>query len=317
MSYKFPIVSIVAICYNHEKYLMECLQSVVDQTYKNIELIIVDDFSLDKSREKILAFCVKSPTVKYIFNKENRGNCRSLNEALNICTGKYIVDLSTDDVLMPNRIEQQVNKFEESDQIGVVTSDAKYINEKSKWLGDFYQKPESFRGGKVYEAILRKTFILPCTMMIRKSVLNELEGYDEALAYEDFDFLVRSSRICDYAHVPKILTMQRIISGSHSQSFTLKKNHLTRSAVKVCAKALTLNETESENQALIQRLKVLLRQCVFTENFMAGDHVVVMLGKLKGHGFQTRCFQFLNLAGLPLNFLYLKYIKFRRFIRFI
>lgn len=317
MPYKFPIVSIVAICYNHEKYLMECLQSVVNQTYKNIELIIVDDFSEDNSREKILAFCIKNPIVKYIFNEGNVGNCRSFNEALKICRGKYIVDLSTDDVLMPNRIEQQVNKFEESDQIGVVTSDAKYINENSDWLADFHQKTKLFQEGKVYEAILKKTLILPSTMMIRKSVLDELGGYDETLAYEDFDFLIRSSRIYDYAHIPLILTMQRIISGSHSQSFTLKNNYLTPSAVKVCAKALALNETESENQALIQRLKVLLRQCVFTENFIAGNNVIVMLGKLKAHSIQTRCFQVLNLVELPLNSLYLKYITFRRFIRFI
>ena len=317
MSNPLPTVSVIAICYNHEKYLEESLQSVINQTFKNIELIIIDDCSTDNSRERILKFCERYPTVKCLFSKSNVGNCRSFNQALKICTGQYIVDLSTDDVLMPNRIEKQVRKFEESDQVGIVTSNAIYIDEDSKWLGNFHQKIELLPSGKFYEAVLKKTFILPSTMMIRKSILDTLEGYDETLAYEDFDFLVRSSRITEYAHLPLVLTMQRIVKGSHSQGFTKRKNRLTPSTVKVCAKALALNETESENQALTKRLKVLLRQCVFTENFIAGKKVVFMLLKLRGHNFQTQCFSLLIRLELPLNFLYLKYIMFRRFIRFL
>lgn len=311
-----PLVSVIALCYNHEKFLDESLQSVVNQTYSLIELIIVDDFSQDNSREKILNFCLTNSVSQLIFNEKNLGNCRAFNQGLKKAKGKYIIDLSTDDVLKPNRIEEQVEKFEESEKIGVVTSDAEYIDENSNWLGSFYQKNELIKAGKMYESLLKSSLILPSSMMIRKSILDNLGGYDETLTYEDFDFWVRSARICEYVHVPKMLVQQRIIQGSHSTSFTVKKNKLIPSTVEVCRKALLLNETESENQALIQRLKVVLRKCVYTENFEAGEAVILMLNQLQGQTLQTRFFQLLNTIQLPLNILYLKYIKFRAYRRF-
>ena len=316
MTEKCPLVTIIAICYNHEQFIEECLQSIINQTYKNIELIIVDDFSVDKSREIMLIFSQKNIGINCIFNKYNVGNCRSFNQALKIAKGKYIIDLSTDDVLKPNRIEEQVKKFEESDNIGIVFSDAEYIDEYSNWLGLFYKKNQRIPEGNIYEDILKKSFIMPSSMMIRKSILDKLGGYDENLSYEDFDFWVRSSRRYDYAYVPQILVQQRILNGSHSTKFTQKHNLLTPSTVQVCEKALLLNETESENQALIIRLKVVLRQCVFTENFNSGKQVLLLLNKLKGNSWDTRFFQLLNATKIPLNYLYLKYIAFRKHIRF-
>ncbi|MBC7407505.1 MAG: glycosyltransferase [Arcicella sp.] len=309
-------MTIIAICYNHEQFIEECLQSIINQTYKNIELIIVDDFSVDKSREIMLIFSQKNIGINCIFNKYNVGNCRSFNQALKIAKGKYIIDLSTDDVLKPNKIEEQVKKFEESEDIGIVFSDAEYIDEYSNWLGIFYKKNQRIPEGNIYEEILKKSFIMPSSMMIRKSILDKLGGYDENLSYEDFDFWVRSSRRYDYAYVPQILVQQRILNGSHSTKFTQKHNILTPSTVQVCEKALLLNETESENQALIIRLKVVLRQCVFTENYNSGKQVLLLLNKLKGNSWDTRFFQLLNATKIPLNCLYLKYIAFRKHIRF-
>lgn len=311
-----PLVSVIALCYNHENFVEECLQSVVNQTYGDIELIIVDDFSRDNSREKILNFCLTNPFSQIVFNEKNLGNCRAFNRGLKIAKGKYIIDLSTDDVLKPNRIKEQVEKFEESEKIGVVTSDAEYIDENSNWLGNFYQKNKLIKPGKMYELLLKSSFILPASMMIRKSILDELGGYDENLSYEDFDFWIRSARICEYAHVPKILVQQRVIAGSLSTSFSFKKNNLIPSTVKVCQKALLLNETQSENQALIHRLKVVLRKCVYTQNFESGEVVISMLNQLQGQNLQTRFFQFLNIIKLPLNMFYLKYIEFRAYRRF-
>ena len=316
MTEKCPLVTIIAICYNHEQFIEECLQSIINQTYKNIELIIVDDFSVDKSREIMLIFSQKNIGINCIFNKYNVGNCRSFNQALKIAKGKYIIDLSTDDVLKPNKIEEQVKKFEESEDIGIVFSDAEYIDEYSNWLGIFYKKNQRIPEGNIYEEILKKSFIMPSSMMIRKSILDKLGGYDENLSYEDFDFWVRSSRRYDYAYVPQILVQQRILNGSHSTKFTQKHNILTPSTVQVCEKALLLNETESENQALIIRLKVVLRQCVFTENYNSGKQVLLLLNKLKGNSWDTRFFQLLNATKIPLNYLYFKYIAFRKHIRF-
>ena len=316
MSEMNPLVSVIAICYNHEKYLIECLQSVVNQTYSNIELIIIDDFSSDKSREKILEFSENNSNCKYIFNQSNIGNCRSFNQALKISKGKYIIDLSTDDVLLPNRIEQQVNLMEVSDEIGVAFSDANFINEKSEYIGN-YKKNVKLPIGYVYEDVLAgKCYTMPVTMMMRRTILEQLNGYDETLAYEDFDFWVRSTRICEYGYVPKILSYQRILNGSHSTKFFIKNSPLVQSSVKICQKAYLLNETDSENKALAIRLRYELLRCAFTENFESGKDVLLLLNKTDGHNFKSLIGEILIYLKLPLNPLYVQVMTLRRFVRY-
>lgn len=316
MNEKFPLVSVIAICYNHEKYLIECLQSVVNQTYSSVELIIFDDFSTDNSRKLILEFVKNNPSSQFTFNEKNIGNCCTFNQALKISKGKYIIDLSTDDVLLPNRIEEQVNLMEVSDEIGVVFSDANFIDEKSEFIGNF-KKNVKFPIGNVYEDVLAgKCYTMPVTMMMRRTILEHLNGYDETLAYEDFDFWVRSSRICKYDYVPKILSYQRILNGSHSTKFFIKKSPLVQSSVKICQKAHLLNETESENNALAIRLRFELLRCAFTENFESGKNVLLLLDRIKGHNFKTLIGKILIYLKIPINPLYVQVMTLRRYIRY-
>jgi glycosyltransferase involved in cell wall biosynthesis len=316
MSEIYPLVTVIAICYNHERYLDECLQSVVNQTYSNVEFIIVDDFSTDKSREKILEFHKNNPFSQYIFNEKNVGNCISFNQALKISKGKYIIDLSTDDVLLTNRIDEQVKKFEESPKIGVVCSDANYIDENSQYLGNIRGKLK-FPIGNIYEDVLAaRSYIIPVTMMMRRTILEQLNGYDESLTYEDFDFWVRSSRVCEYGYVPQVLSYQRILKGSHSSKFLIKNSPLVKSTVKICQKAFLLNETESENKALAIRLRFQLFRCVFTENFEAGMLVLDLLDKTDGHNCKTFIGKILIQLRIPINPIFLQAMKLRKFLRF-
>lgn len=316
MDEKYPLVSVIAICYNHDKFLIECLQSVVNQTYSYIELIIVDDFSNDKSKEKIFEFIKKNPLVKSIFNNKNIGNCRSFNKALKISRGKYIIDLSTDDVLLPKSIEEQVRNIEKSEKIGVVFTDADYIDENSKFIGNI-RNGLNLPIGNVYADVLAgRLYMMPVTMMMRRTILEQLNGYDEDLSYEDFDFWVRSSRICEFDYVPKILSYQRIFKGAYSTNFSKKNNHLTPSTIKVCEKAFLLNETEFENKALIIRLRMELLRCAFTENFDSGKNVLALLDSTKGHNWKTFIGKTLIFLKLPLNPIFRQIMTFRRFIRF-
>ena len=113
-----------------------------------------------------------------------------------------------------------------------------------------------------------------------------------------------------------MLSYQRIIKGSHSSKSILKKNQLVQSSVKVCQKAFQLNETESENKALVIRLRMELLRCAFTENFEAGEEVLVLLDKTNGHNWKTFIGKILIYLGFPINPLFLLIMKFRRFLRF-
>jgi glycosyltransferase involved in cell wall biosynthesis len=313
-----PLVTVIALCYNHERFVLEALQSVVNQTYSNIELIIVDDFSIDNSVKNIFKFLGNNSSTKTFLNKTNLGNCRSFNQAFKIAQGKYIIDFSTDDVMLPERVAEQVAKFEDcSDKTGVIYSEGIYIDENSevlkggKTLGDSIN-PE----GDVYKNFLKGTFLMPCTMMVRKTVLDQLYGYDEALAYEDLDFWIRSSRTWEYAYVPKILSYQRIVKGSHSANFYKKHNLLIPSLVKVCKKALALNKTEEENRALLIRMRATMMKCVLSENFQAGKELNNMIENLKGHNFKSWLLSKILLLKLPFGLISDHYVEFRRFLKF-
>ena len=318
MSLNNPLVTVIALCYNHERFVLEALQSVENQTYTNIELIIVDDFSTDNSVSIILKFLENKSPVKTIFNEINLGNCRSFNQALKIASGKYIIDFSTDDVMLPERITEQVKLFEGSaENVGVIYSNGIYIDENSKPLkGGQTLNNQKMPDGNVYLDFLKGSFMMPSTMMIRKSVLDELNGYDENLAYEDLDFWIRSSRNWEYVYLPKILSYQRVVAGSHSASFYKRHNKLIPAVIEVCKKALVLNRTEEENQALLVRMRTTMVKCVLTENFQAGKELTKMIEDLKGHDFKSWLFSKILLLKLPFGLISSHYVELRRFLKF-
>lgn len=276
-----PEVSIVLLCYNQAPYVAEAMQSVWGQTYANIQLLVVDDASTDGSREVISSLLKSKPGISFIALPENRGNCAAFNLALKRATGKYVIDLAADDVLMLNRVEEQVRFFESlSEEYGVVYSNARYIDKEGKFLKNHFAPAANPPQGNVYVDVIRTFFIPPPAMMIRKSVLDDLGGYDEALAYEDFDFWVRSARKFKYAYQPLILTSIRKLASSLSAQAYKQTDRQLLSTSLVCKKILALNKTEKENNALKQRLRYESRQAVFSANFTEADIFLALLASL-------------------------------------
>ena len=99
-----PLVSIIALCYNQEEFLCETLESIKAQTYKNLELIIIDDCSTDQSVKKIESWIkANNHNCNFITNKENLGLVKSLNIAVKKCKGKYYSLIACDDIYLPKK----------------------------------------------------------------------------------------------------------------------------------------------------------------------------------------------------------------------
>src|SRR3979411_1813870 len=107
-----PLVSFVMPVYNAEKYLKEAIDSVLHQSYKNIELVIINDGSTDSSKDIILAN--DDPRIRYFENKFNSGIVYSRNRGLQLAIGDYIATLDSDDIALPHRTEQQVDFLEKN-----------------------------------------------------------------------------------------------------------------------------------------------------------------------------------------------------------
>lgn len=251
------MVSVVCLCYNQERFVEEAIRSVLNQTYPNIQLIVVDDASTDSSVNVITSALISLPEVQFLALKENLGNCKAFNKGLALVKGAYIIDLAADDVLLPNRVEEGVRALtEKGSGYGVHFSDAEIIDQYGTHLYNHSDRfpHQTTPQGNVYTDVIRRYFICPPTVMFTREVANVLGSYDEALSYEDFDFWIRSSRVFSYAYSPEVLVKRRISENSLGSKQLKLFNKHSKSTYKVCEKILRLNNTREEQKALHQRI---------------------------------------------------------------
>lgn len=252
-----PLVTVICVCYNHARFVTEALDSVTHQTYSNIELIVIDDGSTDGSGKVIKKWMVNHPEATLILNAKNIGYCKTFNKAYQISTGQYVIDLAADDILVSDRIEQGVKLLEQSGTgYGITFSDAQYIDEQGNpiQLHSVKFPHETIPRGDVYKEVIHRYFICSPTVMCRRLVLEALHGYDEALAFEDFDFWVRASRNFKFIYSPSVLVKKRVLSTSMSAKQFERSNPQRWSTLEVCKKIKELNRTQEEVDALKRRL---------------------------------------------------------------
>ena len=221
-----PLVSIVATSFNQEDYCIDTLDSIKNQTYSNIELIIIDDCSSDDSVLKINNW-IKKNNFKCIFlnHKKNLGVSQSLNEAIGYISGKYYKPIACDDILELDNISVCVEKLEKTNSsIGACTTDMSVINNNGeKTASSFVNKSlmETYSNSKDLFKILVKRYFMPLPSILYKTaVFDELIGYDESLPIEDVDFLLRFSRKFNVVYLDKPLVKYRRHGSNFSNTLT-------------------------------------------------------------------------------------------------
>jgi alpha-1,3-rhamnosyltransferase len=205
-----PLVSIVIPCYNHENYVQDCIQSIINQTYKNIELIIIDDGSNDNSIEKILEMvpsCEKRFSRFEFRYRHNVGLSATLNEALEWCEGEYYSCIASDDQMLSDKIFYQVSYLLNNQNIIACFGNVKLINENNKII-----KIENYpnRSYDFEEIFLNQHHINASTQMIRMSALKKVGGYKAGIAIEDLYMWLKLSEIGKIYIDQKVLSNYRL-----------------------------------------------------------------------------------------------------------
>lgn len=215
-----PLVTVIALCYNHERFLGQCLDSIRAQTVQDFELIVTDDCSKDGSADLIEAWLAEHrPDAVFVRHRQNAGVCKTLNEAIKQARGKYISMIATDDVWLPDKIERQLAVMEsQPDSVAVVYSDAERMDEYGeRMMPDFMAAhrvdfvPPS---GRVFRALADANFVPAMATLIRRSAIDAVGGYDERLTFEDYDMWLRLSARYDFAFCPGAVARYRILSTS-------------------------------------------------------------------------------------------------------
>lgn len=257
---KKPLVTVICICYNHENYVTQALDSIIEQTYKPIEIIIVDDCSTDNSALVINDWLEQNSRAKFLPNTTNIGVTKSFNKAKALSKGDYIIDLAADDILMENAAEILISVFNQHDTIAIAYGNAALIDEYNNFIENYYTSNQEAKSGDLYKSIISQTLkINSVASMMKTKVLDSLGGYDESLLYEDLDIWIRASRNYHFNYVDEIIVKKRIISSSLGNQFKKPLNkfskRLNRSVYTILKKAYHLNRDKWENKALIMRVR--------------------------------------------------------------
>src|SRR3989344_6784958 len=207
-----PKVSVIMAAFNAMPYLKIAVKSILDQTYTDFEIIIVDDASDDSSWKYLKS--LKNPRIKLIKNKKNLGLAKSLNIALRRAQGHFIARMDADDFSSPERLREQVNFLQKNKTIALCGTYAFLINESGKKIGMIYypETPQEIRK----KIVLFNPIIHP-SIMARKSFFEKLNGYREEYdGAEDYDLLIRGADKFEYANLTKELIALRLLPSRRS-----------------------------------------------------------------------------------------------------
>lgn len=217
------LVSIIVPAYNHEKYAGECIESIINQTYKNIELIILNDGSKDKTADIINSYkekCIKR-FVNFIFiDKKNEGICKTLNTGIKKSKGDYLCFLASDDIILPNKIEAQVEYLRINNEIKeLVCNGYVFFDENTEKIIMNKNTPKwtSYSSKEVFKKLLYGNFLTPFSMYDRE-IFDKIGLFDEKLNFEDWNMHLRIAHDFKIGYINKPLFMYR----RHKNNITSK-----------------------------------------------------------------------------------------------
>jgi glycosyltransferase involved in cell wall biosynthesis len=306
-----PLVSIICTCYNHENYIKESLDAVLNQSYDQIELIIIDNGSKDRSAGIIQHWVNVNQDIKVetIFHFPSINYCKAFNQGLQQTNGKYIIDLSGDDLLLPNHVRRAVGTLEQTDA-AVYFSNA-YLEGNKKTVVTFY--PVHKKGkvikevfwGNLYVHVVQKHFLCAPTLVFIAEILKKEGGYDESLTYEDFDIIVRLSRKYQFVFNENIGVKKRMLKTSFSaQQYSIKKSLMLPSTLKVCRKIQAMNQSPEENKALQFRVMFETKHALASANFDIAEKFLGLAQEIGVVGIRYQIFRLWANIRLDLSPLY-------------
>jgi glycosyltransferase involved in cell wall biosynthesis len=212
-----PLVSVVMPVYNSEKYVAEAIESVLNQTYKNFEFIIINDASTDNSLKIIKKYAKKDKRIIVRSNKKNLKICKTLNRGINLTKGKYIARMDSDDISLSTRFEKQVGFLEKNMEIGIVGAYIELFEDDGEISGIRKYSDNDLELRK--KIFFYSPFAHPVVMM-RKEVFLKTGGYMEVdFPSEDLNLWFRIGEYCKFSNIQEVLLRYRY----HKKSTTGSK----------------------------------------------------------------------------------------------
>ncbi len=208
-----PTVSICIPSYNHGRFIKECIESVLGQTYADFELIICDDYSSDNSVEVIKSFT--DSRIRFYQNGKNIGVVGNINKTQSLCIGKYITSIGSDDAMMPDNLKRKVKFLDTHPNVGFVHSEIIKIDEYGNVIGGHWAKhPDrdvvADRGEYLNRFVLEQNIVCAPSVLVRQECYERLGLYDERLIQtQDYEMWIRMLYQYDIGYIAEPLLKYR------------------------------------------------------------------------------------------------------------
>lgn len=216
MNYKKDLVSVIMSVFNTPEYMLrEAINSVLAQTYSNLEFIIVDDCS-DESTKRILAEYSNDSRIRLLYNEKNEGLTKNLNKMILCSNGEYIARMDSDDVCMYNRIERQVEFLKKNKHIGLLATGYEVFGDVKKKHVKIENSPSQIKARLLFcnSGILHSSVIMRAELLMEKGIL-----YNENVKKsQDFDMWIRLAKVTKLYILPEVLMRYRTSSVQISTS---------------------------------------------------------------------------------------------------
>ncbi len=213
---KSPLVTIIVPAYNHENYVLECLESIHNQTYHDFQWIVVDDCSKDRT-----PIILKENQAKYgyelILHNKNIGISATLTEAIrDYSSGKYITICASDDICLPNKIEEHLRFMQANPQFGMTYSKPLKMNQKSEEIEN-REDYSRCKSGYVFEDVICRRFPIGNGAMYRADVLKDVGYYESGVIAEDYFMRCKIAKKYEIGFLDKFLSKYRVVELSQKR----------------------------------------------------------------------------------------------------
>ncbi len=249
-----PLVSIAMTTYNGEKFLQEQIDSILNQTYENLEIIICDDFSKDLTIEILYAYAKKDKRIKFISNEKNLGFMKNFEKAISLTQGEYIALADQDDIWKPNKIAKLLEKI---GSYNLIHSDMDLIDENSTILTKLWKKP-NIKNQSFAKSIFGND-VTGCTVLFKKTLLKHFFPIPSGEIYHDWWLALLASKENSIEYIDEKLVYYR----QHTQQDTgatieTKKDKISRLLKNYIQKKSSYRYQKSLNQ--LKRLHSFLEE---------------------------------------------------------
>lgn len=236
------LLSIIIPAFNAEKYISQAIQSVLNQTYDNFELIIINDGSTDKTKVVIESF--KDERIRYFENEKNSGIVFSRNKGLKLAQGEYIGMLDADDIAYPKKFEKQITFLQQNKDFGMIGSWSKFIDEEGESISGSWKlraKPEM-----IPSIMLFKNYFLQSAVLYRKSCIRQYSFKDGFDILEDYLIWLEIIKKFKVWNLQEYLLDYRIHSGGVTKMHQKEKLEKEKKVFRLQLTELGIDASEKE-----------------------------------------------------------------------